>query len=120
MAHGEGFLTTHILDTANGCPAGGVRIEVFRIEGNDRNHIKSVVTNADGRTDEPILATGQMAIGTYEMVFEIGAYFRERGHSDGIAFIDEVPLRFGISDQDDHYHVPLLASPFSYSTYRGS
>jgi len=120
MANSEGFLTTHILDTANGCPARDVRIEVFRVEGNDRNHIKSVVTNADGRTDEPILAKGQMDIGTYEMVFEIGAYFRERGLAAGIAFIDEVPLRFGISDPNDHYHVPLLASPYSYSTYRGS
>jgi len=120
MNQPRGYLTTHILDTANGCPAGNVRIDLFRLEGNDRIHLKTFVTNGDGRTDEPVLPAGEMTAGRYELLFAMGDYFRARWQSDSIAFIDEVPIRFGIQDADDHYHVPLLASPYSISTYRGS
>jgi len=120
MSKPSGFLTTHILDTANGCPAAQVRIDLFRLEGNDRTHLKTCVTNDDGRTDEPLLPVGEMQAGRYELLFAIGDYFRARGQSDSIAFMDEVPIRFGIQDADEHYHVPLLASPYSMSTYRGS
>jgi len=116
----NGFLTTHILDTANGCPADNVRIDLFRLEGNDRIHLNTAITNKDGRTDEPMLAKGEMTAGRYELLFAMGDYFRARRQSSGIAFIDEVPIRFGIEDTNDHYHVPLLASPYSISTYRGS
>ncbi len=120
MSQPSGFLTTHILDTANGCPAAGVTIDLYRLEGDTREHLRTLVTNSDGRTDGPILPKGEMTLGQYELVFAIGDYFRARGQTSGIAFMDEVPIRFGIADADDHYHVPLLASPFSMSTYRGS
>ena len=120
MAEGIGFLTTHILDTAKGCPAKGVRIDVYRLHGDERKLIKTAISNEDGRTDEPIIAKGRMEVGTYEVVFAIGDYFSGAMNSEAVPFIDIVPIRFGISDADQHYHVPLLASPYSYSTYRGS
>jgi 5-hydroxyisourate hydrolase len=101
-------LTTHVLDTARGRPAAGVRIELTLPDGTRR----STVTNADGRTDSPLVA--EPAAGEYELVFAVGDYFGER------AFLDRVPVRFTIADPDAHYHVPLLVSPWSYSTYRGS
>lgn len=116
----EGFLTTHILDTARGCPAEGVTITLFRLEGDERTKLKTTMTNNDGRTDSPILPKGEMTVGTYELVFEIGAYFKGHAPESAHPFIDVVPIRFGIDDENDHYHVPLLASPFSFSTYRGS
>lgn len=112
-----GFLTTHVLDTANGRPAAGLEIELFRIEGDDRRSLKTVRTNADGRTDEPLLNEDEFERGVYEIVFRVGGYFGEGGEPP---FLDLVPLRFGVSDPEAHYHVPLLASPWSYSTYRGS
>lgn len=116
----EGFLTTHVLDTARGCPAAGLRIDLYRIEGRDRVHLHSLSTNADGRTDGAILPTEDFAPGTYELVFHAGDYLRGAGLPvDPVAFLDEVPIRFGMSD-DTHYHVPLLLSPYGYSTYRGS
>ena len=120
MSEGSGFLTTHILDTAKGCPAKGVRIEVYRLNGDERKLIKTDISNHDGRTDEPILAKGEIEVGTYELVFAIGEYFSSVKNSKCVPFINIVPIRFGISDADKHYHVPLLASPYSYSTYRGS
>lgn len=120
MAQGEGYLTTHILDTANGCPAEAVRIDLYRLDGEERQFLKTVTTNDDGRTDEPIIAPGALDTGVYELVFSIGDYFAARGAPDQPAFIDVVPVRFGIADASQHYHVPLLASPYSYSTYRGS
>lgn len=117
---GEGFLTTHILDTAHGCPAHGVTIDLYKLDGDARTHVTSRVTNDDGRTDTPLVAKGELACGTYELVFQIGAYFKGKTTESDHPFIDVVPIRFGIDDDTSHYHVPLLASPFSFSTYRGS
>ena len=113
----SGFLTTHVLDTANGRPAAGMRVELFRIEGEGRKQLKEVVTNADGRTDEPLLDEDEFGPGRFEIVFHVGAYFGEGGDPP---FLDDVPVRFGVSDPSSHYHVPLLATPWSYGTYRGS
>jgi 5-hydroxyisourate hydrolase len=115
-------LSTHVLDTMNGRPAAGVKIALYRLEdGEARSLVKEVVTNADGRTDAPLLTGDDCKTGQYELVFRIGDYFRGLGASlPQPAFLDVVPLRFGIAEADGHYHVPLLASPWSYSTYRGS
>ncbi len=115
-------LTTHVLDTARGRPAVGMALELARLDENGgRQVLMSVHTNADGRTDEPLLSEGESVRGVYEIVFEVGEYFAGRPEAgDGLPFLDRVPLRFGISDPSAHYHVPLLASPWSYSTYRGS
>ena len=117
---GQGFLTTHILDTARGCPANGVVIDLFQLEGETRIHLVSTTTNDDGRTDQPLVAKGELTCGTYELVFQIGSYFKGHAPESDYPFIDVVPVRFGIDDETSHYHVPLLASPFSFSTYRGS
>ena len=117
----DGYLTTHVLDTALGQPASGMEVTLFRIKDGDSVKLAQMVTNADGRTDTPILPKGHFATGTYELVFEAGAYLETVGApAEGPRFLDQIPLRFGISDPDAHYHVPLLLSPFSYSTYRGS
>lgn len=115
-------LSTHVLDTMNGKPAAGVKIALYRLdEGEVRSLVKEVVTNTDGRTDAPLLAGDDYKTGRYELVFHIGDYFRGLGATlPQPAFLDVVPLRFGIAEADGHYHVPLLASPWSYSTYRGS
>jgi len=115
-----GQLTTHILDTAHGCPASGVAIELFRLS-DGRQSLGRVRTNADGRCDGPLLAGADFLPGTYELIFAAGDYFRAKGvELADPAFLDEIPIRFGIADAGQHYHVPLLLSPFSYSTYRGS
>ncbi|UMA64874.1 hydroxyisourate hydrolase [Roseivivax marinus] len=117
----EGYLTTHVLDTARGVPAAGLGVTLWRINGDDRTMIAETVTNADGRTDAPILPKDAFAPGTYELVFAAGAYLDAAGTPpETPRFLDEVPIRFGISDPEAHYHVPLLLSPFGYSTYRGS
>lgn len=116
----SGFLTTHVLDTANGRPAAGMRVELFRIEGENRRPIKAVETNEDGRTDEPLLDESEFATGLYEIVFHVGGYFSDGPGVADPPFLFLVPVRFGIADPDCHYHVPLLTSPWSYSTYRGS
>jgi 5-hydroxyisourate hydrolase len=117
----DGYLTTHVLDTAKGKPAGGMKVTLFRIEGANRMMLASMQTNADGRTDAPILPKGQFTTGTYELLFEAGAYLDHSGApAETPRFLDEIPIRFGISDPDAHYHVPLLLSPFGFSTYRGS
>jgi len=116
-----GYLTTHVLDTARGCPAAGLRIVLFRLGGDGPEALAEMVTNADGRTDTPILPQRDFAAGRYELVFFAGDYLRANGQAgDDPLFLDEVPIRFGISDAQAHYHVPLLLSPFGYSTYRGS
>jgi 5-hydroxyisourate hydrolase len=114
-----GYLTTHVLDTARGLPAAGIKIELYRIdlETGDRELLETTRTNDDGRTDEPLLEGEEFECGIYEVVFHAGEYFGEGNHPH---FLDRVPVRFGVSDPEAHYHVPLLASPWSYSTYRGS
>ncbi len=115
-----GYLTTHVLDTARGCPAEGLKIDLYRIEGETRTKLKSLVTNDDGRTDEQILPAAEFATGEYELVFHAGAYLDACGTPpEEPRFLDVVPIRFGMSEAS-HYHVPLLLSPFGYSTYRGS
>ncbi|GAB5445547.1 hydroxyisourate hydrolase [Gymnodinialimonas sp.] len=117
----SGYLTTHVLDTARGCPAAGLKIMLYRVSGNSHRKIAETVTNADGRTDAPILPADKFKTGTYELVFCAGDYLRATGQAgDDPLFLDEVPIRFGMAEAEAHYHVPLLLSPFSYSTYRGS
>jgi 5-hydroxyisourate hydrolase len=116
-----GYLTTHVLDTARGCPAEGIRIALFDLNGDTPRKIAEAVTNDDGRTDEPILAPGAFRAGTYELVFHAGDYLRATGQAgEAPLFLDIVPIRFGMSDPQAHYHVPLLLSAHGYSTYRGS
>lgn len=118
-----GKLTTHVLDTAHGCPAAGMAIALWVIDpaSGDRTLLRELQTNSDGRTDAPLLADEALKVGVYELVFEAGAYFLSRDASlPQPLFLDNIPLRFGIADASAHYHVPLLASPWSYSTYRGS
>jgi 5-hydroxyisourate hydrolase len=116
-----GRLSTHVLDTAKGKPAAGVKIMLYRLSGQSHRKIKEEVTNSDGRTDAPLLEGSALTPGVYELVFCAGAYLRATGQAgEGIVFLDEIPIRFGISDPDGHYHVPLLIAPFGYSTYRGS
>ena len=115
-----GYLTTHVLDTARGCPAQGLRIELFRLDGEKRTHLKTLVTNDDGRTDEQILPAEAFETGVYELVFHAGSYLDACDTPpEEPRFLDVIPLRFGMSEAS-HYHVPLLLSPFGYSTYRGS
>jgi len=115
-----GRLTTHVLDTARGRPAAGLRIDLHALDGG-RRHLLTIETNADGRCDRPLLEGDAFRPGAYELLFHAGAYFRAAGISlPEPAFLDEVPIRFGIAEPDGHYHVPLLVSPWSFTTYRGS
>ena len=115
----RGRLTTHVLDLTGGRPGSGMQIELWKIlpSGGERRLLKTVHTNPDGRTDAPLLRADQMAAGDYEMVFFVGDYF---GAPLEQRFFDHVPIRFRIGDADAHYHVPLLATPYAYQTYRGS
>jgi 5-hydroxyisourate hydrolase len=116
-----GKLTTHVLDTAHGCPAAGMGVALFRVDASSATLLKTFTLNADGRADSPLLADADLTGGRYRLVFALAAYFRSKGVvlADP-PFLDDVPLDFGISDPAAHYHVPLLTSPFAYSTYRGS
>lgn len=115
-----GYLTTHVLDTATGAPAEGMRIELYRLDGTERQRIAETVTNHDGRTDSHILPEAGFRTGEYELVFHVGDWLDALNHKAARPrFLDVVPLRFGMSEPD-HYHVPLLISPYGYSTYRGS
>lgn len=115
------MLTTHVLDTMNGCPAAGMSVSLYRVDGGVAALLRRIELNADGRADAPLLAAGAMTTGCYRLVFGVAAYFRRRGvQLPGPPFLDEVPLDFGIADAAAHYHVPLLCTPWSYSTYRGS
>jgi 5-hydroxyisourate hydrolase len=114
-----GRLTTHVLDIANGRPGAAIRIELFRV--GQATPLTTVMTNADGRCDAPLLAGEGFMVGSYELVFHAGEYFAANGQPDGDhRFLDQVVIRFGINDADQHYHVPLLLAPYGYSTYRGS
>jgi 5-hydroxyisourate hydrolase len=109
-----GKLTTHVLDTANGRPGAGIAIDLSMLQGGQWKPLKTVHTNADGRTDTPLLEGESFRPGAYEIAFHVGSYFKARG------FLDHVPVRFVVTDANAHYHVPLLCSPWGYTTYRGS
>lgn len=117
-----GRLSTHVLDTARGRPAAGVAIELYRLAPDGgRLRIATATTNADGRTDQPLLSGSAFAAGSYELLFHVGDYFRACGAAlSEPPFLDAVPIRVTLAEPDGHYHVPLLVSPWSYSTYRGS
>ena len=114
-------LTTHVLDGSRGAPAPNVAIDLHFLRNGVRRHIRTVATNQDGRTDEPLLSGGSIEPGVYELTFHAGDYFRRSGvEITDPPFLDEVVVRFGLADPEGNYHLPLLLSPYSYSTYRGS
>lgn len=114
-------LSTHVLDTAHGCPASGMKIELWSLEGEERTLVTTAKTNVDGRTESPLLSADEMVAGHYEIIFFVGDYFAAKSANlPKIRFLDKVPVRFGIADAGAGYHVPLLCSPWAYSTYRGS
>jgi 5-hydroxyisourate hydrolase len=114
-------LTTHVLDTARGLPAANVPVEVHILRGSDRELVSSATTNAQGRTDAPLLAGDRLEPGVYELTFHVGDYFRRAGFTlSDPPFLDRVVIRIGVADPAGHYHVPLLISPYGYSTYRGT
>ena len=114
-------LSTHVLNTAEGRPAQGMQIELWSLDGASPKLLKTIRTNADGRTDQPLLGPGEMKVGQYELVFYVGDYFAGSPSSAAkTLFLDRVPIRFGIADSTASYHIPLLVSPWAYSTYRGS
>jgi 5-hydroxyisourate hydrolase len=120
-----GRLTTHVLDAVQGRPAAGLAIEVYRIhqsdDGESRERICMVRTNPNGRTDDPLLAGDALTYGIYEIVFDVGSYFAASGHANAaIPFLSKIPVRFGVADSEANYHVPLITTPWAYSTYRGS
>ena len=116
-----GFLTTHVLDTMNGCPAAGMHVALYRLDGETPHLLRELALDADGRAGGPLLEGDAFQVGRYRLAFEVGGYFRARVAAlPEPVFLDRVPLDFGIADASSHYHVPLLASPWSYSTYRGS
>ena len=116
-----GRLTTHVLDAAHGCPGSSIKVELYRVEGQQLELVNTALTNIDGRGDAPLLQGDDYRTGVYQLQFSAGDYYRARGvQLPAQAFLDVFVLRFGIDEQQEHYHVPLLISPYSYSTYRGS
>ncbi len=116
-----GRLTTHVLDAAHGCPGSSIKVELYRVEGQQMELVNTALTNSDGRVDAPLLQGDDYRTGVYQLQFSAGDYYRARGvQLPDTAFLDVVVLRFGIDESQEHYHVPLLISPYSYSTYRGS
>ena len=116
-----GKLSTHVLDTSCGQPAVGMKIDLFRYESSGWQRLKTVLTNTEGRVSEPLLAGNELVAGRYRLDFHVGAYFRSAGVTlPNPPFLEEVPIQIGIADANLHYHVPLLCSPWSYATYRGS
>jgi 5-hydroxyisourate hydrolase len=113
-------LSTHVLDTAHGRPAAGLQIELWSIAGETRKLLKTARTNQDGRTEQPLLGAEEIKAGIYELIFYVGDYFSSLTPRSAIPFLDRVPVRFGLADAAAGYHVPLLVSPWAYSTYRGS
>tara|TARA_Y100000590_G_C15563634_1_gene955753 strand:- start:782 stop:1138 length:357 start_codon:yes stop_codon:yes gene_type:complete len=116
----NGYLTTHVLDIYNGTPGKGIRGAIFQVENENKKKIKEFILNNDGRLDAPILEKNEFTKGKYELVFYCGEYFNNFLDLNKPFFVDDVIIRFGINDSEQHYHVPLLVSPWSYSTYRGS
>lgn len=115
-----GALTTHVLDTANGIPAAELKIEIYACNDAERILLKTAVTNQDGRLDEAALSGDEFVNGEYELRFYVGDYFAKKGVVGKPLFLNVIPICFGVADSDGHYHVPLLVSPYAYSTYRGS
>ena len=113
-------LTTHVLDVYSGKPGAGIKVELYYLKNNERERKNSTILNQDGRTDKPLLEGSNFLNGKYELVFFVGDYFKNITNIKNIPFLDDVVIRFGISNSKEHYHVPLLVSPWSYSTYRGS
>ena len=113
-------LTTHVLDIYSGKPGKGIKVELFYINSQERTKLNSIVLNSDGRSDSPLVEKDKFKTGKYELVFYIGDYFKNILKSKATPFLDDVVIRFRISNNSEHYHVPLLVSPWSYSTYRGS
>ena len=113
-------LTTHVLDVYSGKPGKGIKVDLFYYNDKERLKLKSIILNSDGRSDSPLVEKDNFKKGKYELVFYIGDYFQNILESKNNPFLDDVVIRFGISNNNEHYHVPLLVSPWSYSTYRGS
>ena len=113
-------LTTHVLDVYSGKPGKGIRVELYNIQSNKREKLNSVILNNDGRTDIPLIEGENFKEGRYEIIFYVGDYFKKITDTPKIPFLDDIVIKFGISNAKEHYHVPLLVSPWSYSTYRGS
>ena len=113
-------LTTHVLDVYSGKPGNGIKVDLYYLENNERKKINSVILNEDGRPDKPLADGPNFVEGKYEIVFFVGDYFKKMTKLPQIPFLDDVVIKFGISNAKEHYHVPLLVSPWSYSTYRGS
>ena len=113
-------LTTHVLDVFSGRPGKGIKVELFFLNGDNREKINSIILNDDGRSDKPLVEKDKFKNGKYELIFYIGDYFKKITNLDELQFLDDVVVRFGISNNKENYHVPLLVSPWSYSTYRGS
>tara|TARA_B100000579_G_scaffold404921_1_gene390143 strand:- start:281 stop:631 length:351 start_codon:yes stop_codon:yes gene_type:complete len=113
-------LTTHVLDVYSGKPGGGIKVEVYSIKNNKKEKLNSLILNKDGRSDKPLIEGSTFQEGQYEIIFFVGEYFKKITKTSNIPFLDDVVIRFGISNSKEHYHVPLLVSPWSYSTYRGS
>ncbi len=113
-------LTTHVLDIYSGKPGKGIKVELYFISGENKIKLKSIILNNDGRSDQPLIEKDEFKNGKYELVFFVGDYFKDITNKDDLKFLDDVVVRFGISNNKEHYHVPLLVSPWSYSTYRGS
>ena len=113
-------LTTHVLDVYSGNPGSGIKVALYYLKNNQKEKKNTVILNQDGRSDKPLLEGENFLNGKYELIFFIGEYFKNISKSDELPFLDDVVIRFGISNSKEHYHVPLLVSPWSYSTYRGS
>tara|TARA_B100001996_G_scaffold262755_1_gene204880 strand:- start:167 stop:517 length:351 start_codon:yes stop_codon:yes gene_type:complete len=113
-------LTTHVLDVYTGKPGRGIKVELYSIKSGKREKLNSVILNSDGRSDKPLIEGSNFKEGQYEIIFFVGQYFKKITETPDIPFLDDVVIRFGISNSKEHYHVPLLVSPWSYSTYRGS
>ncbi|MFS1462431.1 hydroxyisourate hydrolase [Vibrio lentus] len=116
-----GRLTTHVLDTTHGLPGAEIKVELYKVNEASTEKLATVITNSDGRTDAPILAGNDFRPGKYQLVFYVADYYKSKSvELDGVPFLDDVVIRFGLDDPEAHYHVPLLVSPYSFSTYRGS
>ena len=113
-------LTTHVLDVYSGKPGKGIKVDLFFLSGENKEKINSIILNNDGRSDKPLVEEGKFKSGKYELVFYVGDYFKKITKNDELPFLDDVIIKFGISNNEENYHIPLLVSPWSYSTYRGS